>query len=118
MYCDYGEALDIPDSCGIQESLNDGSNWNCNIAAQMSSVLGNEVLNWCSSEIKLESPIRTEFEAYKKRLNPCPGLQHVESSEEFSSYLTTSRSQDLSDACFDISRGELACELKGNFLSS
>lgn len=121
VYCDYGEALDISDGCGIQrESLNGGSNWNCNVAAQMSSVPGNEVLNWYSSEIKLESPIRTEFKPYhEKRLNPCQGgLRHAESSEEFDSYLTTSRSQDLSDACLDVSQGELACELNENFISS
>ncbi|XP_026659090.1 myb-related protein Hv33-like [Phoenix dactylifera] len=118
VYCDYGEALDNSDSCGIQESLNNGSNWNCNIPAQTSTVLGNEVFNWYSSGIKLESPIRTEFKTYERRLNPCQGLQHVDSSEEFSSYPTTSRSQDLSDAWFDVSQGELACELNGNFLSS
>ncbi|XP_008796017.1 transcription factor MYB61-like [Phoenix dactylifera] len=116
-YWNYGEALYVSDTHAIQESLNSGINWNCNRAAQMSSMLGNEVLNWSSFEIKLESPLQTEIKTYEQRLNPCQGLQRVESSEEFSSCLTTSLSRDLSDACLDVSQDELACELNRDFPS-
>ncbi|KAG1366266.1 transcription factor MYB8-like [Cocos nucifera] len=117
-YWNYGEVLNVSDTYAIQESLNGSIDWNCGIAAQMDSMLGKEVLGWSSLEIKLESSLQTEIKTYHQRLNPCQGLQHVESSEEFSSYLTTSLSQDLSDACLDVSQDELARELNGNLLSS
>lgn len=111
-YRNCGEVIYVSDTNAIQESLNGSVNWNCNIAARMNSV----VLNGSSFEIKLESPIRTEIKTYEQRPNPCQGLQHVESPEEFSSHLTTSPSQDLSDACLEIAQDEMACELKEDFL--
>nr|XP_010940132.1 transcription factor MYB8-like [Elaeis guineensis] len=100
-YWNYGEVLYVSDTYAIQESLNSRINSNSDIAARMGSMPGKEVFDSSSFEIKLESPLQTEIEAYEQRLNPCQGLQQVESSEEFSSYLTTSLSRDLSDACLE-----------------
>ncbi|KAJ0989040.1 hypothetical protein J5N97_007396 [Dioscorea zingiberensis] len=108
---DYKNVFDVSESYGTGESSSNSSNWNCNIGTQLNNVMRNETLNWSSETNKLESLIQMELNSMQdqegKKLCPWKLEQQQEqNSDDYNSFASRSRSQELSDGCFDLSQGE------------
>ncbi|XP_010922920.1 myb-related protein Hv33-like [Elaeis guineensis] len=117
-FCDYSSLLDVSENYGYGESSSNSSNWNCNIGTDTNYVLGNEVLNWVSDN-KVSSLTQTHnngVETFEHKISPWHEKQHhVQSTDDYNSYPMRSLSRDLTEACLDIPRGELASEFNVDF---
>lgn len=117
-FCDYTGVLDVSENCGYGESSSNSSNWNCNVGTDMSNVLGTEFLNWASDK-KVDSLTQmqtTGVETYEEKISPWLENQHrAQSTEDYNGYPIRSLARELSEACFDIPRGELANEFDVDF---
>ncbi|WOL17521.1 Myb-related protein Hv33-like [Canna indica] len=111
---DYSSVLDASDNFGYGDSSSNSSNWNCNVAAEMKNVLGDEALNW-TSESKAHNMAINGVEAHEHKFNSWEDKQNLESSEDYSPYPVRSLSHDLSETCFNVSRGALASEFNLDF---
>lgn len=117
-FCDYTSVLDVSETYGYGDSSSNSSNWNCNIGADMSNVLGNEILKWASdSKVNSLTQLHANgVETFEHKISPWHEKQHhAQSTEDYNSNPIRSLSRDLSEVCFDIPRGELTTEFNVDF---